>query len=373
MNIVSFEHDELTGIGGVLTTVKRLNGELSKKGHNCTVITANPLNKLSQEIYDGFRIIRKKSYVDRYLYGLCPSVLRFVKHNIRRINPDIVHLNGIRTLYTPSLFSVLRSYEIPIVLSPYYERAGYNTLAGKYLFNAHNRIITNRILKRSNAVVVHADYTKQMLIEDFDVARAQIAVIPLGVDFLEVTASAERTRNKANECISLLSVGVLNEKKGVQFILLALNELIKMGINARATIVGDGDYKHTLLRLAKRLKLADAVTWLNHLPRHDLRQLFRESDMFLLVSREESYGIVVAEALAMGLPCIVSKRTALAEYVNEPGCFGIDYPPLPNDLARLIINIHNSNVQVGPFSGKIRLWDQVASDYERLYEKVLSL
>jgi hypothetical protein len=63
----------------------------------------------------------------------------------------------------------------------------------------------------------------------------------------------------------------------------------------------------------------------------------------------------------------VAGSTALHEFVAEPGCFGVDYPPDFQKVARLITEVFESTAQVGPFSGKIRTWEAVGRAYERLY------
>jgi glycosyltransferase involved in cell wall biosynthesis len=93
----------------------------------------------------------------------------------------------------------------------------------------------------------------------------------------------------------------------------------------------------------------------------------KRADLLVLLSNSEAYGIVVAEALALGTPCIVADSTALHEFVAEPGCFGVDYPPDSQKVARLITEVFESTAQVGPFSGKIRTWEAVGRAYERLY------
>ena len=90
-------------------------------------------------------------------------------------------------------------------------------------------------------------------------------------------------------------------------------------------------------------------------------------DIFLLLSNSEAYGITVAEALALGIPCIITKITALNEFINEPGCFGVNYPPDPTEVAKMVLKIYTDDVKVGPFSDKIRTWDKVSKDYENVY------
>jgi glycosyltransferase involved in cell wall biosynthesis len=69
--------------------------------------------------------------------------------------------------------------------------------------------------------------------------------------------------------------------------------------------------------------------------------------MFLLISRTENDRITVAEALAAGTLCIVAKRTALVEFLDEPGCLGINYPPNPTKLSELILNVKKKQSKGG--------------------------
>jgi glycosyltransferase involved in cell wall biosynthesis len=104
----------------------------------------------------------------------------------------------------------------------------------------------------------------------------------------------------------------------------------------------------------------------------ELYKKIRKADMSLLISRSENFGIQVAEVLAMGIPCIVAKTTALVEFLDEPGCFGIDYPPNSTALAELIINIKDRSPKVGPLSDRIRTWDKVVDDYARVYARLVN-
>jgi glycogen synthase len=94
--------------------------------------------------------------------------------------------------------------------------------------------------------------------------------------------------------------------------------------------------------------------------------------IFLLLSRSENYGIAVSEALSMSVPCIVAKTTPLREFLNEPGCFGKDYPPDPHAPAQSIPKVHSGNAKTGPLTDKIKTWDRIAQDYERTYNEVAS-
>jgi hypothetical protein len=62
----------------------------------------------------------------------------------------------------------------------------------------------------------------------------------------------------------------------------------------------------------------------------------------------------------------MANATALHEFVAELGFFGVAYPPDPEKVARLSTQDFESTAQVGPFSSKIRMWEEVGRAYERL-------
>jgi glycosyltransferase involved in cell wall biosynthesis len=368
MKILTITYTDITQIGGVNFSIRRVAEELVKRGHECYVLSVNPGNLQNEENLNGINIIRIKSPVSKHLYGFSPSMARFLRRNLGKfLEPDIVHIHDYRTLLTLEMACILRGKRLPFVFSPHYARQEYNTLAGKYLIRYY-KPLGIWSFKWAKMVVTNSDYSKNMLVTDFGLYPEKIEVVPHGVDNLE-TLKGRATKAK-DASISLLYAGVLIEKKGVHYIIQAVAELKRRGIRATLVVVGEGDYKRELKELAENLGVHDNMSWFSPLSRQELNCKFSEADVFLLLSRSESYGIVVTEALAAGTPCIVTKTTALIEFLTEPGCFGVDYPPDPKEVADLIIKIHDEETKVGPFSNKIRTWDQVAVDYEKLYERV---
>jgi glycosyltransferase involved in cell wall biosynthesis len=140
-------------------------------------------------------------------------------------------------------------------------------------------------------------------------------------------------------------------------------------------VVGEGPYEEELKKLAKELEVDESISWEGFVPPSDQEKLleyYKESDMFMLLSESENYGIVVVEALTMGTPVIITKRTALTEFLDETGCFGVDYPPDPREVADLILKIYESDVQVGPFTSKIQSWEEIVKEYEKQYYELVN-
>ena len=369
MRMLTINSTDITQIGGINSSIKKVAEELVKRGHECYVLNINPRNLPGEESINGVHVIRVKSPVSKQLYWFSPAMARFINRNLgKSLRPDIVHIHEYRSLLTLEAAYLLKTKRSPFVFSPHYDHLGYNTFTGKHLMNLY-KPFGSATFDWAERIIVNSEYTEGILGMDFNIRPEKIEVIPHGVDSLE--SLKDKAGKTENTSISLLYVGVLTEKKCVHYIIQALGELKKRGRQAHLTIIGEGDLEHQLKKLAKTLVVEDSISWCQPLFGEELRRNFAEADVFLLLSRDESYGLVVAEALAAGTPCIVTKTTALTEFLTEPGCFGVSYPPDPSEVADLIVKIHYSDIQVGPFSYKIRTWDKVAIDYEKIYKRVI--
>ena len=368
MRILILNYMETTAAGGINKVVQEIAKNLTRKDHEIIVLQANPFNLPSEEIYQGFKIIRVKSTIDKYLYGFSPAIYFYLKKHFNILKPDVVHIHGYHTLFSPEVIYIIKKIDplIPIVFTPHYDPLNHSTIAGKNFSHLYDRIVGKKFLKLPDHIISVSDFEANNLRKIFSLPNGKITVIPHGVDYIN-------TQKKVNTgYITLLYVGYLLEYKGVQYIIKALHELLyTFNIrNVVLRIIGEGQYKKELISISRKLRVYEFIEWIPFLHHDEVLREMKNADIFLLLSRTEGYGIVVAEALAHGTPCIVTMGTALEEFTKIPGCFGVNYPPDPKEVANLIIKIYESDIQVGPFSKRIRTWDEVAKDYEKVYNEI---
>ncbi len=370
MKILMINYSEITAPGGVHKTIRELAKNLTIKGHEVIVIQSNPQKLPHEEIYDGYKIIRIKSDIGKFFLGINPEIYIYLKKHLSEIAPDIIHIHGYHSLYSLEIINILKNRNYPIVFSPYLDTAR-STFTGKYLWNLYNLLFGKRLFKYVNYVVASSNFESQALTSIFNLASNKLSVIPLGVDSIDLT----RHNISINSKIILLYSGYLIDRKNVSSIIKSLHELIYTYNydNVTLKINGTGPDKENLVKLANILKVNDHISWSNFIPSNDFIKTLSESNIFLLLSKSEAFGITIAEALSTGTPCIVTKVTALEEFINEPGCYAVEYPPDPKEVARLIIDILNNNAKVGPLSNRIRVWEKVINDYEQLYLKLLEI
>lgn len=109
--------------------------------------------------------------------------------------------------------------------------------------------------------------------------------------------------------VQLLSVSRIAPKKRVDLMIEALHATRRLGISSRLTIAGDGDPNllRELEQLASKLGVEDFVDFVGLRSGGEIDALFASADVFVAPSDDENFGIASAEALAAGLPVIVSQ------------------------------------------------------------------
>ncbi|MEN6329108.1 MAG: glycosyltransferase family 4 protein [Methanobacteriaceae archaeon] len=365
MRVLTIKNGEITDQGGINKTIREVNSNLAERGHDCTVITTNTSSLPSTETYQGFQIIRLSPEWEGKLYGINWGAYQYLKKHIRHLDPEVIHVHGYHGLFSPMVMRMIKKQhpDIPQIFSPHFGVFSHATLMGKYLWGTYNRLLGRSIMKIPDLVITASQFEAHNLEEILEVPPQRMRIIPHGINHHNFNPK------KGNDgTLNLLYVGYLLELKGVHHIIQALPYLARQDLDFSLRIVGEGPYPAELKKLARKLEVDQYIQWEDFIREEDrLLEYYRNSDVFLLLSQSENYGIVVTEALAMGTPSIVTNRTALKEFVPEPGCFGVDFPPDPEEVARLILDIHQDPVRVGPFSNKIRTWKQVSGDYEEIY------
>lgn len=372
MKILIVSYLETNSPGGISKTVYELAENLSHD-HEVTVLQPNPSDLEADEHINGFRTIRVSSRFDntKYLYGLNIEMYFYLKNHYKELKPDIIHVHGYHHLMPIEAIHTIKRMDpdTPIVFSPHLDVVRGRFLS-KYLWNIYN-LFARTVFPKSASITSCSNFESDK-IQEIGVNKDKIVIIPHGVDIIDPIKDPKQINSTKN--INLLYTGHLIPRKGVDYILKSLQSLVhEKGMeNVVLTIVGDGPEKNKLIKMADEMEIEDHVQWKTFLSREELITLIRESDIYLLLSHSEAYGIAVAEALALGTPCIISHKTALKEFSNEKGCYTVKYPPEPGEVADLILKTYTENKGVGPLSERIRTWNEVSKDYEELYHTVLT-
>lgn len=196
------------------------------------------------------------------------------------------------------------------------------------------------VLRRCSAVTV---VSRAMRDEVQRLLPGQMAeVVPMGTD---LTGSFTPGPDSARRSDTLLFVGRLVEKKGVNHLLDALAQLQRQGRRLQLWIVGQGPEQAPLQAQAERLGIAPSVTFWGAVEHARLADFYRQATLAITPSvvaeggDQEGFGLVIVEAMGCGCPVVASALPAIGDIVID-GETGLLAPPAdPTALAQAIAQL----------------------------------
>lgn len=268
-------------------------------------------------------------------YTMAPHISPWLDHHVREY--DIVHIHAVYSYCcTVAARAAYRSH-IPYVLQPHgiLSRWGMTTRR-PILKRLSFASIERRVLERAACVV----YTTQQEREETERLgiHGRSAVVPnpleiqhtLPVETSELFHRFPQLRGR----LVYLFMSRLDPKKGLDILLPAFAQVRTQLPNSVLLIAGNGEpnFEHSFKTLARNLRIEDAVVWAGFLTGVDKAAAFAAADVFVLPSYSENFAIAVAEAMAAGLPVIITDQVAIHEWV-EPAHAGL---VIPLDRQRLV-------------------------------------
>jgi glycosyltransferase involved in cell wall biosynthesis len=224
--------------------------------------------------------------------------------------------------------ALIERFERPIVAlvhHPLCLEAGLAPARAKAL-----RGLETAALARAHRVVVTSSMTGRTLVADFGVPAERITVAEPGTD------PAPRARGSASGAPALLAVGSIVPRKGYDVLVRALElDAASNRADWQLSIVGALDRSPATVEALRgeiaRTRLGARIEIAGPKSRADLDALYDRADIFVLASHYEGYGMVLAEALARGLPIVTTTGGAAAETVPDSAALKVP----PGDAAAL--------------------------------------
>ncbi|MCA0199320.1 MAG: glycosyltransferase family 4 protein [Proteobacteria bacterium] len=335
---INYEYPPVGGGGG--NAMRHIAREMARRGHAPFVLTAAQGRLPPIDVTDGVTVRRIPAFRRRVERSAIPEMLAFMVSSMlaapgyaRQWRADaaiafftlpcgptaslLKRTNGLPTIVA------LRGGDVP-GFDPLTMKT-YHALTGgliKWLWHDADAVIAN---SEGLADMARAHDPKQ-----------QVGVISQGADTAGIAA---KTTYPVREIVELLTVGRLAVHKGLDVLLTALAQLAP-DLSWRLSIVGDGPERAALNAQVSRLGLTARVTFKGWAKRDALPAIYRDTDLFLLPSREEGMANVLMEAMCAGLPSIATRIAGSSEAVidSETGLLvpSEDAPALARALEALI-------------------------------------
>ena len=181
---------------------------------------------------------------------------------------------------------------------------------------------TSRILKSAQAVAATSRVMAER-VKELTAGKVNPALTPFGVNTSKFYPAENQFSEKGSDELRIISIRHLYQKYGLDVLVKAAHKL-NTGhpeMKFRVDIYGDGPERQVLLDQIIRLGLDDVVKLHGKTSPESVPDLLRNADLFVAPSREESFGVAVLEASAIGLPVIGSRVGGLPEVIlaNKTG------------------------------------------------------
>ncbi len=186
----------------------------------------------------------------------------------------------------------------------------------RQLIHIRNRFMTAPLVR----VIAISEFIKGQLVAG-GLAEERITVRPLGIDTDRFKPDPSAREHWANEFsvepheTIISTVSYLRPIKNPDIIVRACGFLAERGLPFRLFVAGDGEMLAELKQLSGELGIADQTHWLGLVP--DPVSLLQASDLFLLATVGEAFGLALAESMACGVPVVGSRAGAIPEVVEE--------------------------------------------------------
>jgi glycosyltransferase involved in cell wall biosynthesis len=365
--------------GGTENYLYELNRRLAKR-HHVSVITSKLPGTPEFEIIGGARVHRVRSFVLTRLppplpppFSLPIGFRKKLLEICRRERPDILHLHNRFFVNFAAVAFWKQRTKRPLFITLHNARTVGIGGATDFFGQVYDRVIGQRIIRRADWIIANSKWTLEITVPD-DYPREKTEVIHNGVDTRKFRRVRTGIRDGMGCDYLITTVCRLVPQKGLAVLLRALHELEKDFI---AVIIGRGPLLKSLKRLSRKLGINQRVRFLtNVLSEREMIQYYSASDVFVLPSLWEPFGIVLLEAMACGVPTIATRVGGIPEVLD--GCGVLVEPGRPSALAEAIDRVLDDSRLRKKLSRAARArcvrmfdWEVIARRMERSYSRFL--
>lgn len=238
-----------------------------------------------------------------------------LKGYIGRAKPDLVHTHGVRANFLGRLAS--RSLRVPVVTTVHSSvYSDYSNPLKKFFYHRIEKL-TRKYTQRFIAVA--GSLKRELEADGIDPGSIEVVYNGITPDFLEAPPepSLKEELGISPETPVLITVGRLESVKNQEMLLKVFRRLKDQGISFHGVVVGDGPLMTRLQEKAAQLDIKEFVSFLGF--RKDIFRLLSQSDIFLLTSKMEGLPVTLLEAMAAGIPAVVTEVGGMPEVIDLAG------------------------------------------------------
>lgn len=358
---------------GIYTHVHHLSKELMKyetvTGLYIITLGDYHLKNLgTRTVIDSYNIIEiDHNKRPLYTYICAPKK---IKNLIEKLRPDVVHVHG---TYPPYSIIPLITKKYPVVVTL------HGIVSIESMYSLKNRLFLRNIIYTGleKQAIRQADRLIAVSPSIYEICLkmganpSKVNLIPNGIDIDEY-----ESENKNIITPSILYMGRLVKIKGIDILIKALPTIKNLYPNIKLHIAGTGGQYNRINSLVEKLNLTENVVFLGNVFGFEKRCLIASTDILILPSRYEAFGIVLLEAMASSKPVVASDVGGIP-YIVDDGKTGLlfeegNIDELAKHVLKLLADksMRLNMGKAGRERAKLFSWSEIADKTVKVYREV---
>jgi glycosyltransferase involved in cell wall biosynthesis len=237
--------------------------------------------------------------------------------------------------------------------------------------------IEKKGMEIADKVVAVSQFTKDIIIKHYGISPDKIEVVHNGIDYYlqksgqrdqELIDNLNQLKNLGTKFVTF--IGRLTFQKGVEYLLEAAKIVSEHNSDIKFLIAGSGDLEQSLIQKTAQLGLSSKVIFPGFLRDEKLKALYEVSDLLVMPSVNEPFGLVALEALSHQTPVILSKSSGVAEVITNS--LKVDFWDT-DQMANLILStiahqtLHTALTNSGHLEVQQINWHKAAQKFINIY------
>lgn len=383
LSCVHFVSEVRLELGGVVQAVVDLCQALSVRGHQITLVTTDPT-----DIPDHWS---DPSGAWPQVVEIKPSALtkRLISRGGLKQFGDLIHGVDLVHLHTPwdlsnfQLMPIVRKQSIPYIVTVHGMLDEWSMQQKSLKKKAFLSLGGRRLFEHATTVHLTAEAESEQTgrwvpIGDREAIQSWILDLSVYDPLPGPDPALKAFPVICPEKKKILFLSRLHPKKGIDLLLKAGAILLEEGLPIQLLIAGPGDdhYVEELKSLTRKLGIEKHTEFLGMVRGVEKRSVFQLSDVFVLPTYQENFGLVLAEAMACGTPVVTTRGTDIWKEIERAGGRIADMNPesLATQMKEFLTDKEVRD-QVGQQGLKfVRKWldrDNVVDGYERIYRETI--
>lgn len=361
--------------GGGPYFVHHLTSALKRDGHDCLVVAPDLGGVQDTETVPTTRPTGLK-------VGPLPFSPTFpvaLARAVKRFDPDVIHTHYPLPFYPEATAVISNLYETPMTITCHGAfEMDLKTTVGVFGL-VYNRSLLRVPLRAAKTIHVSNEHILDEL-TIYDRYRAKTRTIPMGVDtdWYDPSAVGGKPPFTASSP-TVLFVGSFRRYKGLGYLVDAFATVL-MHTDASLVLLGDGPRKDVLQDKVRELGISGSVEFVGHVDDEELRRAYASADVFVLPSPSiaESLGLVALEAMAMGVPTIVTGGSGVGRLLKEEEAGTVVKPASTEALVDALVALLNDTDKrrIAGCTARSLIterydWSALVKEYESLYRSTL--